>query len=91
MKLQVMLDLLRIKFTPIVMKPRSLGPSTLALQDTLAYKLLMTREAELIEGNDWNDYFWGQCMGVGDNHLGKLLMQVRKELRMSLTPDASQH
>ena len=33
------------------------------------------------EGNDWNDTFWGQCDGVGLNHLGKLLMRVREEIR----------
>lgn len=38
--------------------------------------LLSTDNAELIEGN-----WWGVCKGVGQNKLGKLLMQVRKELR----------
>ena len=48
----------------------------------LREKLLATGDAELIEGNHWGDTFWGQCpIGMGDNHLGRLLMQVREELR----------
>jgi ribA/ribD-fused uncharacterized protein len=43
--------------------------------------LLETGDAELIEGNDWGDTFWGICGGKGNNFLGKLLMEVRKELR----------
>jgi predicted NAD-dependent protein-ADP-ribosyltransferase YbiA (DUF1768 family) len=43
--------------------------------------LLETGDAELIEGNDWGDTFWGVCGGKGNNFLGKLLMEVRKELR----------
>lgn len=47
----------------------------------LAQRLLQTGEAELVEGNTWGDTFWGVCRGVGDNHLGKILMKVREELR----------
>ncbi len=47
---------------------------------TLALQLLNTLDAELIEGNYWNDTYWGVCRGVGENHLGKILMQVRDEL-----------
>jgi ribA/ribD-fused uncharacterized protein len=43
--------------------------------------LMDTGDAELIEGNRWNDRFWGVCNGVGENHLGKILMKVRAELR----------
>lgn len=46
----------------------------------LREKLLATGEEELIEGNWWNDTYWGQCNGVGKNQLGKILMKVRKEL-----------
>lgn len=42
--------------------------------------LLATGDAELIEGNDWGDTFWGMCNGVGENWLGVLLMLVREEL-----------
>ena len=48
----------------------------------LAGRLRATGAQELIEGNSWNDTFWGQCpLGVGFNHLGKILMEVRGELR----------
>ena len=46
----------------------------------LRAKLIATGDAELIEGNNWNDRFWGVCRGVGQNHLGKLLMEIRAEL-----------
>ena len=41
---------------------------------------------ELIEGNNWHDVFWGKCScprcnGGGQNHLGKILMKVREELK----------
>jgi ribA/ribD-fused uncharacterized protein len=48
--------------------------------------LLKTDEAELIEGNNWNDRFYGavwdtkQNQWVGENHLGQILMKVRGEL-----------
>ena len=52
-------------------------------------KLIATGDAILIEGNRWNDRYWGMVqlngaagpVWVGENHLGKLLMQVRKELQ----------
>lgn len=44
-------------------------------------KLLNTGDAMLIEGNTWGDKFWGVYEGVGENHLGKILMRVRKELK----------
>ena len=46
----------------------------------LANKLIETKDSELIEGNTWGDTFWGVCKGEGKNMLGKILMQVRKEL-----------
>jgi ribA/ribD-fused uncharacterized protein len=65
-KLQVMEELLVIKFGG---------------QDPLLTRALMlTADAELIEGNDWNDRFWGVCGGEGENNLGKLLMKVRTTL-----------
>lgn len=50
----------------------------------LRRKLIATHPRRLIEGNYWGDTFWG-CVAVdgklkGENHLGKLLMQLRKEL-----------
>ena len=46
----------------------------------LRTKLLATDDAELVEGNNWNDRFWGVCRGKGQNELGKILMKVRAEL-----------
>jgi len=65
----IMEELLRLKFSDPLLRAR----------------LLATREAELIEGNAWGDRFWG-CVPhaggwVGDNHLGRLLMKIREELR----------
>lgn len=64
-KLDVMLDLVRQKF-----------------QDPeLRAKLLATDTRPLIEGNHWGDAFWGICNSEGSNHLGKILMRVRDEIR----------
>ena len=65
-KIRIMHELLRLKFKR---------------GTDLAARLLATGDVELIEGNDWGDTFWGVCRGHGSNHLGKLLMAVRKELR----------
>ena len=64
-KINVMRELLRQKFARGT--PLSLG-------------LVATGDAILIEGNHWNDCFWGVCRGVGENHLGKLLMEQRSFL-----------
>lgn len=65
-KLVVMETLLRQKFQ----------------QAELWAKLVATEDQELVEGNRWHDVFWGKCLctqhnGQGENHLGRLLMQVR--------------
>jgi len=69
LKLDVMLELLRIKFSDPSMKA----------------KLLATGNRELQEGNKWGDTFWGVDLRVsphkGHNNLGKLLMKVRSELQ----------
>ena len=49
----------------------------------LRQKLLDTGDEELVEGNNWNDRFWG-VDGSGENYLGKLLMKVRSEIRKGL-------
>lgn len=64
-KLDVMETAVRIKFT----------------DSELAAKLIATGDEELIEGNWWNDTFWGVCNGVGENHLGKILMKVRADIK----------
>ena len=52
--------------------------------------LLATGDEELIEGNYWHDNTWGDCYCdrckdiKGQNLLGKLLMQVRDELKSSI-------
>lgn len=43
--------------------------------------LLATGDEELVEGNYWHDTIWGVCDGVGENHLGKMLMEIREDLR----------
>jgi len=65
MKVGVMLDLLRQKFR----------------HPKLRAKLLATGDCPIVELNWWKDFFWGVCDGVGQNMLGKLLMQVRDEAR----------
>lgn len=49
--------------------------------EDLAEKLLETGDEELVEGNTWNDTYWGVCNGKGKNQLGKTLMRIREELR----------
>ena len=49
--------------------------------------LLCTGDQELVEGNTWHDNFYGSCYCShcrnieGQNHLGKLLMKIREELK----------
>jgi hypothetical protein len=64
MRLAVMRAILEVKFA----------------NPTLRAKLIATGQDELIEGNTWNDRFWGVCRGAGQNHLGKLLMAIREEM-----------
>lgn len=51
--------------------------------------LLSTQDEQLVEGNWWNDRYWGQTLPVtwpqltnGLNKLGTFLMQVRAEIRL---------
>lgn len=66
-KIGIMEDIVRAKFTQ---------------NADLKAMLLATGEAELEEGNNWNDTFWGvhKSNGRGLNHLGRILMKVRAEL-----------
>lgn len=68
-KIDVMRTLLAEKFCPRI------NPVLVAL-------LERTGGADLIEGNTWGDTFWGVCNGVGENWLGKLLMERREALRV---------
>lgn len=45
----------------------------------LRQMLLDTGDAELVEGNWWNDTFWGKYKGEGKNMLGVMLMLIRDE------------
>ena len=49
----------------------------------LKRKLISTGDLIIQEGNYWNDKFWGVCLktNTGENNLGKLLMQVREEIK----------
>jgi ribA/ribD-fused uncharacterized protein len=46
----------------------------------LREKLILTAKQHLVEGNLWGDVFWGVCEGEGENHLGRILMDVRAEI-----------
>jgi len=61
-KIDIMRKLIRLKFDSAV----------------LAAMLVQTGDAELIEGNTWNDTFWGVCRGQGANFLGQILMDERE-------------
>lgn len=65
-KIDIMRDLVRKKFNLV----------------TLKSALLLTGNEELVEGNWWGDRFWGQSpLGQGKNWLGKILMEIREELK----------
>lgn len=64
-KLEAMREVVHIKF----------------LAPDLSRYLLNTGDATLIEGNYWNDTFWGMCRGKGENHLGRILMEERDAIR----------
>ena len=67
-KVSIMKDLLREKFK----------------NPYLREKLIATKDWTLEEGNHWHDTFWGiypPGSGDGQNMLGKLIMEVREEIR----------
>lgn len=63
---QIMYDICKIKFINL---------------SYLKEKLLATNDMYLEETGWWNDRYWGTHFGQGDNRLGKILMQIREELR----------
>lgn len=69
LKLVVMEECLRIKFA----------------HPHLREKLLATGNQNIQEGNTWKDEFWGVRFDLqpnyGENHLGRLLMKIRDELK----------
>lgn len=62
---QIMLDVLRAKFSDPIMRDA----------------LLNTGDRHLEEGNFHGDTYWGTVQGEGRNQLGKTLMQLRDELK----------
>jgi ribA/ribD-fused uncharacterized protein len=47
----------------------------------LKIKLLLTGSKELIQGHSRREQFWGKTKnGIGENHLGKILMTVRSNI-----------
>lgn len=54
-------------------------------------KLLATGDAYLEEGNTWGDTYWGTVNGVGENNLGKILMEVRDGIRKLLASDSGNY
>lgn len=67
-KLDVMYDLLKIKFS----------------QSPFTELLIATKDENIVEGNVWNDTYWGvdinQQPNIGENHLGRIIMRVRDEI-----------
>ena len=43
--------------------------------------LVGTGDLRIIEKNTWGDTFWGVCNYQGENHLGKIIMKIREELK----------
>lgn len=68
----VMIEIVRCKFTQ---------------NEDLRFQLLNTGTENIVEGNTWHDTFWGVDVtrqpNYGENHLGRILMQVRSELEQS--------
>lgn len=62
-KLLVMQDLVSMKFLR---------------HKTLRRWLDLTGNVQITEGNTWGDIFWGVCGGVGENHLGMIIMKARE-------------
>jgi ribA/ribD-fused uncharacterized protein len=52
----------------------------------IAKKLKVTGDRLIVEGNNWHDNIWGDCHCpkcehiIGKNLMGKILMEIRKEL-----------
>lgn len=65
-KYNIMYDICKAKFTQ---------------NKNLRKRLLDTGNAILEEGNTWGDKVWGTVNGIGQNNLGKILMDIREELK----------
>ena len=60
-KLRIMKNLVRVKF----------------LQHPDLRQKLKEVSGPIVEENTWGDKYWGVCNGIGSNHLGEILMEVR--------------
>ena len=70
-KYYIMRDLIELKFK----------------HEYLMNMLILTSDEMIVEGNTWNDKYWGVCLktNIGQNNLGKLLMLERdKHKKFSL-------
>jgi hypothetical protein len=62
---------------------RSLVYQKFLQNEDLKNKLIETEDAILEEGNNFNDLGWGICppgSGIGQNKLGKILMEIRSKI-----------
>jgi ribA/ribD-fused uncharacterized protein len=64
-KLSIMKQILDIKFR----------------QEYFKRRLLATGNCLIEESTSWKDFFWGCHNGIGENHLGKIIMEIREELK----------
>lgn len=68
-KLAIMYNLLKQKFA----------------QEPFRTNLIETRNENIVEGNRWNDTFWGvdikSSPNIGENWLGRLIMDVRTKIK----------
>lgn len=74
-KMQKGFDLVKVRIMELLITEKFMTHSELASD------LLGTSDLLLEEGNTWGDKFWGVCGGEGENHLGKILMTTRTNLR----------
>ena len=65
-KIPIMRDIVYAKFTQ---------------NPELREKLINTDDEYLEEGNTWGDRIWGTVNGSGANNLGRILMEIREQLK----------
>lgn len=74
-------DFQQVKFNNMLMFLRQKFSNEL-----LRWYLLATGDELLVEGNNWHDNYWGNCIcskcsdKEGQNHLGQMLMMIRFNL-----------
>jgi len=64
-RMNIMKDILKVKFSDPVLKKA----------------LLDTKDAKLLNNTSYNDQYWGIYYEKGQNRLGKLLEEIRSELK----------